>query len=737
MSGKQHTLAAFHLLGERPAMEQQDAGHSRLRPALFSGFQDLTKLRYDFPLVLTENDRGSECVQSLADITDGILAEISEPGAGGEQVRLQILKLEQTIREFVAAGHHGSFSETWKAAENRLLAAASEADQPALQANLQLARDTLPIDGDVIDCDAYLPARLVSRLWRASQAEKRQLLQQRIKRLIQKLSDILHVDYMHTAQARSADELRGSVGNADQDVFDFGAMANLLKTAPVGDLLPASRQKRINAAIRELETQRFVVAGRDSGKKGEFRYEFNSCGKARTAYRKRLNDMASLVKAISVAELEIENHYVEEQHDNYFAQFDESSLGPDELAMFPSYLVCISDRNASTKTKTDIIETISSGLPFKIMAQSNNILDDPSVPAQQLSLGVEGQQLAGMALGLNSIFIVQAASSALYRLREPLFRGLSEEHPALISVYSGPVSNPYLFAAAATESRAFPSFVYDPDGKDGMASRFSLEGNPQPNRDWPVHALHFEDSDHNRMSDECAFTLIDFLACDEHMAGHFITVPRSDWQEEMVPVDTFLNLDEESKLGKIPYTLLLTGENTLQRAVVDKRLIEAAQRCHESWRDLQEHGGINNSYAAASLSAAEAAFQEEKEQLIQKAAGSPSPASTPVADTQAVAGAQAVADEPEVVEPVATASDEAWIETPRCTTCNECTELNNRMFAYNDDMQAYIQDLDAGTFREMVEAAETCQVAIIHPGKPRDPGEPDLEALIARATPFI
>ena len=49
------------------------------------------------------------------------------------------------------------------------------------------------------------------------------------------------------------------------------------------------------------------------------------------------------------------------------------------------------------------------------------------------------------------------------------------------------------------------------------------------------------------------------------------------------------------------------------------------------------------------------------------------------------------------------------------------TQLNSKMFAYNENKQAYIADPDAGTFRQLVEAAEGCQVSIIHPGKPRNP----------------
>ncbi|MCI4429097.1 MAG: hypothetical protein JHC40_08020 [Burkholderiales bacterium] len=58
------------------------------------------------------------------------------------------------------------------------------------------------------------------------------------------------------------------------------------------------------------------------------------------------------------------------------------------------------------------------------------------------------------------------------------------------------------------------------------------------------------------------------------------------------------------------------------------------------------------------------------------------------------------------------------------------------MFGYDERKQAFIKDLGAGSYRQLVEAAESCQVAIIHPGKPRDPKEPGLEELLVRAEPF-
>lgn len=58
------------------------------------------------------------------------------------------------------------------------------------------------------------------------------------------------------------------------------------------------------------------------------------------------------------------------------------------------------------------------------------------------------------------------------------------------------------------------------------------------------------------------------------------------------------------------------------------------------------------------------------------------------------------------------------------------------MFPCDDNKQAYMAELNAGSYRRMVEAAEDCQVAIIHPGLPWDTSEPGIDELIARAAAF-
>ncbi len=105
------------------------------------------------------------------------------------------------------------------------------------------------------------------------------------------------------------------------------------------------------------------------------------------------------------------------------------------------------------------------------------------------------------------------------------------------------------------------------------------------------------------------------------------------------------------------------------------------------------------------------------------------PAAEPVAAPEAATAPEpAPAAEPEGLEP--------WIDSELCTTCNECTNLNPKMFAYNENKQAYIKDPRAGTFADLVKAAERCSARIIHPGTPLDPDEADLDKWVKRAEPF-
>ena len=93
------------------------------------------------------------------------------------------------------------------------------------------------------------------------------------------------------------------------------------------------------------------------------------------------------------------------------------------------------------------------------------------------------------------------------------------------------------------ESRAFPSFAYDPLAGTHLAARFCARRQPAAGADWPVEPLDYADEALQRVRSELPFTFADFALCDRRCASHFARVPRERWNDAMLPVAEWLALD--------------------------------------------------------------------------------------------------------------------------------------------------------------------------------------------------
>ena len=106
---------AFFLTGRRPSECLDAVEELRLRPALFAGYRDLTRLRYDFPLVLVSGRSDGQFAQSLSGLIDSALETVAQ-GDDGERIRKHVLRLEQEFRALAAEGSVRSFSALWSEA---------------------------------------------------------------------------------------------------------------------------------------------------------------------------------------------------------------------------------------------------------------------------------------------------------------------------------------------------------------------------------------------------------------------------------------------------------------------------------------------------------------------------------------------------------------------------------------------------------------------------------------------
>jgi len=690
--------------------------------------------------VLLEDGHADGYAVTLSRAVNRMLEALAPRGIEGERLRRHVLRLEKELRAMLAAGEEGTLSGLWAAAAARL---ASTADESVAKV-LAHAGESLKEDGELADCDERFPARFMTRAWRHVQAQKAALLRGHLDQLQRRLSDILRAAHAHSQAGRAPGALRAAMGGLHARDFDFGVMSRLVARGTSRDELPPARRRRIEAALETLRSQDFALAPPAADEAAGSPFLCDSVAAAVADYRARLPKAVALVRAIAIAELEVRNGYVEADHDPFFDAFDAQSLTADDLALFPDYLVVIpADRNDAPEN-AGLMDTLSSGLPVKVVVQVTDLLEEASLGTGHFAFGVRSARLATTAMGLGGMFVLQAASSSLYRLRNAVENGMGCRGPALFSVFAGAPAAAgdlprLLTAAAATESRAFPAFVYDAAAGENWAARFSLGHNRSPGADWPADAFEYADEAMQRVSEPVAFTYADFALCDRRNAQHYAVVPRARWNAAMVPAGEWLALPEREAAERIPYLLAVDGDDRLHRVIVDAKMMQATRRCLLLWHRLQEHGGIHDSHAERLLAREKAAWEEEKRQeleaLRQAAAGAvPAQAAVAGAETSAVPAAAAVA--PAATAEDKPASDEPWIETARCPSCNECQAINPQMFAYNDDKQAFIKDANAGTYRQLVEAAEACQVAIIHPGKPRNPNEPGLDDLMKRAEAF-
>lgn len=410
------------------------------------------------------------------------------------------------------------------------------------------------------------------------------------------------------------------------------------------------------------------------------------------------------------------------------------------------------------------------------------------------------KELSLIAIAHRGAYVHQSSQASASHLVAGVLKGLQKRRPAIINIYTPcPVehglADDWASSAAklALESRAFPFLTYDPDAGPLLADALSLDGNPALDQRWPTYTLSYVDEAGATRRLELPLTIADWAATEGRFRKHFTPAPANEWNEDMVPFHEFIDLSTEEREGKRPFVYTKGEDGTLARLVVAPEIVGLAEERLQFWAQLKELAGLEPSATVrerianeyedklakvraeyegklAELRAAypQAIARRLAEALLRQGSGKSvsellatvpstvsatarvveppktpstaieqtSPRSAPQDDSSTVSSA--VQSSP--TSSVATAEEdlaiEPYIDSPRCTSCNECINLNTKLFAYNASKQATIKDPKAGTFQQLVLAAERCPVGAIHPGTPLNPKEKDLEKWTKRAQPF-
>ncbi len=466
--------------------------------------------------------------------------------------------------------------------------------------------------------------------------------------------------------------------------------------------------------------------------------------------------MAEGFKAVREAELELAGKYVPAEHDEFLANFDWRQFSDAEWDLCPPVVAVGGDGAMYDIGFQNLSRLMASGHPIKVLVVDTQVYSNTGGQActsgfigqvsdmAQYGPAIKGKQEPRKEIGLigmahRTTYVLQSTIAQPGHMIEGYIKGLKARRPALFNIYSScqpehGIGDDMSAAQAklAVESRTYPLFRYDPDAGETPDECFDLEGNPAPNEDWPSYTLRYKDRGREKTM-EIPLTFVDFAVTEARFRKHFRMAPRDTWNDKMVPLAEFLELDPGDREDRFPFVWSVDRNDELTRLMVDSAMVESCEDRRHFWRMLRSLAGVAG--GEVSREDLEAEIRREvvgtlAANLMRLADGDGAEAAAPIVPALEAAAAPA--------EDVPAAGDgmAPWIDTEDCTSCDECIDINPQIFAYDANGKAYIKDATAGPYRDLVKSAERCTAQVIHPGLPRDRKEKDIDKWIERAAKY-
>lgn len=798
-AGVINLLRRFHY-GEPSAAASTSAPAGAILPALLNPYRDSSAIRYQYPLYLAPLDDSEETLLAMPlgeHLSASI--ETFAPGAEQSKILKDNLPwLERYLRQKLTGPDPVDAPSLFAEAVDALQAHLDlkDSNRESLESSLAHLQAMVAAGSRYLAYGPDVPMHLFVHAIRHRLAPRREALLQAVEKRAAALESLLLVEKSKSAQGNEPGSVSESVGPAGR-YLDSDALSGMLGKRSHGsqDMAP-ERRSRIESALGELRSwDDNAVLVRFAGRVSNPWFatqpdvdvveSYEACATASELFIEDAARFARLFAAMRIADLEIDDRYDPPVHDSWFASFDWQAFSDQEMQLVTRAVALESADYLATDGLPTFSHLLGSRLPVHVLTWIR-AYDNPAVKPGEGPFDAYRFELANFGIGHRQVVVAQTSAARHDDLLSGFECAIDSNRTSLHLINRGtqtqtskPILEPWFVASAALESRAHPFLLINPDAGDHAAKRVRFDGNPQPDADWPIETLEYRSADGDQTTMELAFTFADYALLMPMLHEHFRMVPTGFESNELVTVADYLQSDDERLDRLVPFVWGIDENGVLVRLVVSRALVFACRDRLNYWHSLQELAGVQNYYVEEAIERIieeqRAALEAEREQLRKEhaeeleavrseAAGqamgqlvdvlmgadlsgmladsgqlATMPAAHPV-ETEApreAEAAEAEAEPEEAEEPEEELSfDEPWLDTPACTTCDDCMGINKMMFAYNDDKQAYLKDPAAGTYEDLVRAAEICPAKCIHPGKPLNPNEPNLEELMARAAPF-
>ena len=632
--------------------------------------------------------------------------------------------------------------------------------------------DALPTEGSLINFFEATPFYLLRQQLESFHIKRKDFLQE-IERISSALKDLLSVEYEKEEDGDASGKLGRDYLFADS-IIAFDKVVDLMPES-ASERMSQKRLNRIKEALMNLDQTELLMNKRNAlillnndveevysirelFSQSDLKiFNTNGCKEAVSKFGNEISLFVNLIISYRIAGLELKDKYDESIHDDYFKLFDWRQLSDEELSLFPPVVLIDKTNNILINELSDYNKIIASNIPVKILA----------INADEETTEIFRQELTAITISQRGAFVFQGGNDDLLLLSNAINNGFQASEPVLWHVL---IKNDYLSTSAAIESRKFPRIYYNYKLGEQSGSRFDINSNTQPEKLWPLYPIEIKRGK-EKQTIEIPFTVADEKILNNPAADELEIIPEKYHNDDMISLSDYLISKNDELIGKVPFIWVVDENKKLRRAAIPFSWLPACKERSDFWQYIQEAGGVNSFHVNKALERAGEEWNSKKEVELQQlhdhhkeeienvrseAAGKAMDklvsvlldldniVAAPVVKTDKKkvsipenSNGTAVKEEKTVEKseeiPI---SSEPWVESFKCTTCNDCTDKLPNVFKYNSDKQAYIYDAGKATFRQLVEVAEKCPAKCIHTGEPLDQNEPGLQDLIKRAEPF-
>ncbi len=466
--------------------------------------------------------------------------------------------------------------------------------------------------------------------------------------------------------------------------------------------------------------------------------------------------MADGFRTIRMAELELSGNYEPAKHDAFFTYFNWHKFTDEEWLLCPPVVALGGDGAMYDIGFQNLSRMMASGKPIKVIIVDTQVYSNTGGQActsgfigqisdmAQYGKAIKGKEEPRKEIGLiamahRNTYVLQATMANTSHMIEGFIDGLITKRPALFNLYTtcqpehGVADDLGAHQAKlAMESRAYPIYKYNPDNGVKAEEAFDLSGNPAMNDLWPTYSLKYME-DGREKSMDVAMTFADFAITEARFRKQFRKAPHDTWNDDMVPLSEFLEMDADEREGKFPFIWAVDRKQHLSRVLVAEPIVLSCEERRDFWIMLRGLAGVDvKEQESVDL---EGKIRKEivgkiAQGLMQLAGGNGEGLADLALDAPASTESSSAAPEAsgDYMAP--------WLDTDECTSCDECIKINSGIFEYNGDKKAFIKNANGGPYQDLVKAAEKCTAQVIHPGLPSDKSAKDIEKWIKRGEKY-